>query len=245
MAQGGDPRVAYYAAGVLVWAQQTNQSSFAADDPLSWRFVDEENDPFNQRGHYLPNATLRALGLELLVELGAAGRLTDRYGPDMYTLENRYILRRLAEQIPGSPFEYANRFGERWITGALDKINLELESEVEQTPAPPKEDEWEPLQIDLSDSDVLSGIDEIEQAIQAIAADNGFAVAYPVARDAIISDATGTLENIKSGKATRGQVWRNLVSAGRWVAEKFSGSAIGTAGTELVKWALRLLGVPI
>ncbi len=103
-------------------------------------------------------------------------------------------------------------------------------------------DSWEPLPIDRENPEYEETIAGIEDAIREIGADNGFSDTYPDERNNLIEHANTTLKSVKEGKVTRKQITEHLIDAGKWVASKFTGSAIGLAGKSLMMWGLKLLG---
>jgi len=236
-----DPRVQYYAAGVLTWAQGRGNRPFALIDLESWSRSPIE--PYDDLEPYLSNAALLGLAIDELVEMQILRREKDRYGPDMFSLEDLQELSWVADRFPDSVYEKASRYGQGWIIAAIEKINRGAEEppnidaiEVRFT------DRWEPLPLDRKSPEVLDIFDALDRAIGEVASDNGFSASYPDERDNIVSHAQVTLASAREGKVTRQQVQQHFVLAGKWIAEKFFGTAIGTVGAELVKWGLKLLG---
>lgn len=144
--------------------------------------------------------------------------------------------------------------GLSWLGNALDRFIEAMKSEIEEDESgnvPSDEaviqsreiaDVWEPLPINRSSAEYEQVMEGLEKSIREIAADNGFATAYPAERDNLINHANVTLTAAKEGKVTKRQVHENIVTAGRWISVQFAGSVIGAAGLELVKLGLQLLG---
>ncbi len=112
-----------------------------------------------------------------------------------------------------------------------------------EQPSLDADDTWEPLPLDRSSPEFEETITGIEEKIREIGADNGFSSTYPDERNNIINHAKATLESAKEGKVTKDQIIKNLVSAGKWVGDKFAGSALGALGTKLAELGLKLLGL--
>lgn len=242
MAAYREPK-SYYAAGILMTKVRTNAKFFLVGNLKGM--------PTGDQGRGTLQLTeLLTAAVEELVALGVARLVEDDFGPAVLQFTDEYALVSLAENLPDSAYDRAAQFGGTWLADAIEGINAtnrsNSESEIESEPtAEPDifDDRWEPLPIDRLSNGYEEAVAALENAISEIAADNGFAAAYPDERDNLISHATATLNAAKSGKITRKQILENFVAAGRWLSEKFGGSVIGALGTELAKWGLRLLGL--
>lgn len=141
--------------------------------------------------------------------------------------------------------------GFSWLCESLTNINATIEEELRSASndlsKPPQivngsDDRWEPIELNRSNSDVVEAIAQLEEITRQVGADNGFAAEFPAERDNLVSHAEKTITAARDGKVTKFQVKQHFIAAGRWLAEKFGNSAIGTFGSELAKWGLRLLG---
>jgi hypothetical protein len=133
--------------------------------------------------------------------------------------------------------------GSSWLGRAL--VGIEAADDNKQPVFDQNEDRWEPIKFDVASPNTATAIEGLEKAIRELAADNGFSSTYPVERDSMVAAATATLQTVKSGSSTKASIKQNFIAAGRWLLEKFGASGIGAIGAELVKWGLRLLGLPI
>jgi hypothetical protein len=142
--------------------------------------------------------------------------------------------------------------GYSWLCESLTKINDTIEIELRSigndvtNPTPDSGDSldrWEPIELNRSDPDIMEAIAQLEENVRQIAADNGFAAEFPAERDNLVTHAEKTVAAARGGRVTKPQVKQHLYAAGRWLAEKFGSTAIGTFGSELAKWGLRLLGL--
>lgn len=132
--------------------------------------------------------------------------------------------------------------GSYWLAKAFKGIESSKDSPL-KTEISPQEDTWEPLPLDRNEPAVITAIDGAKKAIEGIRADNGFAVEHPSERESLVAHAEATVTSAINGKVTKSQIKENFIKAGRWLAEKFSGTAIGALGSELAKWGLKLLGI--
>ncbi|MEO6014505.1 MAG: hypothetical protein ABIQ30_13090 [Devosia sp.] len=222
-------------------------------------FTAEEAVQYVDQTYFSDVAFERSVGLvqQALVSLSSVGEvlhhMPDRYAGDYYSraLSSEGFAKRLSAACP--PFSTYQRMGgggTSWLRRALRTIELEVEAETKATvQALPQlavdSDVWDPIRFEPNDRNSSEAIAELDTAIRQLAADNGFSATYPQERDAIVSHATATLDSVKSGVASRSSIKQNFVAAGKWIVEKFGGSAIGAIGSELIKWGMRLLGLPI
>lgn len=230
-------RQTYYAAGILRWLQDNKGQLFAATELARWPSMYDATD-------YFGDEMLLSCSLEFLEQLGALRRYPDRYGPTMYAA-TAVDLGELSNRYGSSPFAKAHVFGSGWIRETLvavtaDQENSDTPAERAQISDHTTADEWEPLQLQSS-PDAEETLKEIEENVEKIAADNGFSATFPQERDNIVENARLSVQQAKNGIITRAQVRQNFIAAGRWIAEKFSGSALAALGDGLVKLAFRLL----
>jgi hypothetical protein len=235
--------VAYYAAGILMWAEVHRRKNFLLENISIWS-EDGVYDYYSST--YFADKDLVNDALDYLIRLSALSILTDNFGPAAYFVNSEVSLKRLAEEYEGSPFWKAEVLGSTWVRKALAAVSTRQESEHPSSllkVVDTEFDVWQPLKIDCDNQAAKETFDEIEKVIKGISSDNGFAVTFPIERDSLVSHAEATLDSAKAGQVTRNQIKHNLVAAGRWLSEKFGGTAIGTLGSELMKWGLRLLGL--
>lgn len=258
----------YYVAGILVFCENKidgtgsgyidaliKGSNFQIDK-LGKFCVDADNEV-----GLLRNKKLREIAITTLVGFGYAEVIEDEFGPTMLSVEHRIKseslmggtetpLKQLASRFPESVFASTNKFGSEWLGQAIEKINSSIESADGNDsltsglePSFAVDDIWKPLPINRSAPEFEETIAGIEEAIREIAADNGFSSTFPEERDNLVEHANTTLKSVKEGKVTRKQIVEHLISTGKWVASKFTGSAIGFAGKSLMMWGLKLLGL--
>ena len=185
-----------------------------------------------------------------LVSDGLIIYLPDNFGGDFYAPQcsTSDFLTYLNNQIkPFSTYLQLGNAASRWLSTALRKIEEYAEAneaiETKSSDDPIEEDRWEPLPLELNAPEAVEALEHLEQTINAIKADNGFSSEYPVERDNLVHSAHATLAAAKGGMVGKGQIRHNIVSAGKWLMDKFGGSALGALGGELVKWGLRIIGL--
>lgn len=230
-----DPRE-YYAAGILTWYSSQDGTRFYARSLRRWS---EEDFPGRA---FLADDQLFDKAVALLVDAGILEYVDDPYGPHMVEFKMDFPLSFMAENHASSVFAKADRFGQRWMEDALLALNDELarpSADAEEI----SDDIWEPLPLETSEAETIAVIEGAETALAGIKADNGFAAQFPAERDNLVNHAEATIASAKEGTATKTQVKENLIRAGKWLFDKFGGTAIGSLGGELMKWGLRMLGL--
>lgn len=103
------------------------------------------------------------------------------------------------------------------------------------------EDVWEPLEIDRSDPKYLAAIESIDDALEKIIADNGYAAHRPAERETIIATLKEGLDWLKNRTPTKAQVMSKLVDPLRYVATSFSRAIIGEAAKQAAVMIMRWL----
>jgi hypothetical protein len=90
-------------------------------------------------------------------------------------------------------------------------------------------DEWTPLEIDRTDVAYLEAVDSVEEAIEAIRQDNGFAVTRPRERDGIMKTLQEGLVWLKEKAPSKSILQTMLISPLRWVYSVFGNALVGEA----------------
>jgi hypothetical protein len=90
-------------------------------------------------------------------------------------------------------------------------------------------DEWTPLEIDRTDAAYLEAVNSVEEAIEAIRQDNGFAVTRPQEREGILETLQEGLVWLKERIPTQSILQTMLISPLRWVYSIFGNAFVGEA----------------
>jgi hypothetical protein len=88
-------------------------------------------------------------------------------------------------------------------------------------------DEWTPLDIDRADPIYLDAVNSVEEAIEAIRQDNGFAATYPQEREGILRVLHEGLVWLKEKVPTQSILQTMLISPLRWVSSIFGNAVVG------------------
>jgi hypothetical protein len=128
----------------------------------------------------LEHPVLVAEGLRILEETGVAETISEAFGPALYRrrpeLTEEWLFRG-DHQIPIFR-TYRQLQNATWLSDALADVNRRY---VELSISPLDFDEplpslWEPLPLDRTDEKLLEATAKVDEALQKIAGDNGYAV---------------------------------------------------------------------
>ncbi len=182
---------------------------------------------------YVEIAALRAEAVRLMQKQGAISVIEDPFGPTIW--QKTEDLEALAERLENSstsPFFRAKASGNprAWLQQALARLNHTAE-EFELTTADfasEPVDIWEPITLDQTEPVVAEATKRLNEVTEAVEQDNGYSIAHPQERDAVVSDLKGGLEKLKSGVVSTGWVTRT-VAALKTVSGRFAGTIKGQA----------------
>ena len=87
--------------------------------------------------------------------------------------------------------------------------------------------EWAPLEIDRADPTYLDAVNSVEEAIEAIRQDNGFAATRPEEREGILGVLREGLVWLKEKTPTQSILRTMLISPLRWVSSIFGPAVVG------------------
>lgn len=90
-------------------------------------------------------------------------------------------------------------------------------------------DPWTPLEIDRSDPAYVDTVNAVEQAIETIRGDNGFASTHPDQRNAILASLEDGLKWFKERTPSRAQIYSMLIAPLQWLSTNFSKVLLGEA----------------
>jgi hypothetical protein len=90
-------------------------------------------------------------------------------------------------------------------------------------------DDWTPLEIDRTDPAYLEAVSSVEEAIETIRQDNGFAATYPRERAGVLEALQEGLVWLKEKIPTQFILQTMLISPFRWVSSVFGSAVVGEA----------------
>jgi hypothetical protein len=102
-------------------------------------------------------------------------------------------------------------------------------------------DPWSPLPIDRADPRYTEAVTDVENALEVVRGDNGFAATHPNEREGILSTLEDGLRWLKERTPNRSQIFSLLVAPLQWLASNFSKAVIGEAAKKAAQSVLDLL----
>jgi hypothetical protein len=104
-----------------------------------------------------------------------------------------------------------------------------------------KLDNWSPLDIDREGDDYQTTVEVLEESLEAIRGDNGFAEEYPEQRAGILDALREGLDWLKNKAPSSNVLKKLLVDPLRWIAVTFGKSMLGNAGKIAAERVMKLI----
>jgi hypothetical protein len=96
------------------------------------------------------------------------------------------------------------------------------------------EDVWSPLDIDRDNPLFFDAISKLEDAVEKIRGDNGFATTQPEIRNSILDTLEDGLIWLKEKAPSRAQIFQKILDPLRFIAGKFRDAVIGVSAKSAV-----------
>lgn len=169
----------YYALGLAVVLKETEGKAQTLED-LS-----------KQVANVLSFEPLALAGMKILADAGVVEVIPDDFAPTTYVASEE-LADWMEEGGNSSLFVKFERTGNSrvWLLAALRSVNDEyLKLEITRDDFDPaiEDKEWEPIPLDRSDEKLKVAITKIDEAIQVIEGDNGYAANVPGEREYVVS----------------------------------------------------------
>lgn len=101
--------------------------------------------------------------------------------------------------------------------------------------------DWSPLDIDREADDYQATVDVLEESLEVIRGDNGFAEEYPEQRAGILDTLREGLDWLKNKRPSANVLKKLLVDPLRWIAVTFGKSMLGSAGKLAAEKIMKLI----
>lgn len=147
------------------------------------------------------------------------------------------IFEELREEIqdPSTILHRCRMLGEDWVFEILD--NMFEPPNIMKEDGHAEDDVWEPLPLERESGAYQEAVSTVEEAVIAIAGNNGYAETEPEERDRVVWSLQTGLAQIKEGLPSSVQVREMLIKPLTYIGEKFAGASIG----EIAKAAAKAL----
>ena len=105
------------------------------------------------------------------------------------------------------------------------------------------DDEWQPLPWEWQEPHLDNAIQAVENALDRVRGDNGFASAKPETHQRLVWSLSAGLEGLRKRTPDRKEIFAMLYKPLKWLAENFAKSALGEVGKAAGNYVGRLLGL--
>lgn len=221
----------YYALAIASFFREFMTEATATKIAIRARFWDDnsqESDPDNVENH-LGNDVLFDAGIAILVAKEMVSIIGDDFGPDIYERTDAFDAGWQSfasdKELPFYKFSVGRR---PWLENALSSVNIryaQLEIKREDFEQPNKE--WEPLPLDRRDTKLQAVTEQLEDTIEQVRADNGYAATSPGERDVVVESLSDVASKLKKDTSTTwGYLQRNAFEPLKLVLRRFKGGAV-------------------
>jgi len=204
-------------------------------DDMTISYIEEGDGPASDGYCYILNDVLFAEAIELLRNWGVVAVIEDDFSPQFYRRTRnfpRWWENDAPKDIPlFGKFHQLGRGGPRWLKSALVGVNdlyAKLGVKAEDFTAARQGTQWEPIPLERSDEKLRKASEALDEAVEKIEADNGYAVAAPGEREYVLTNLKHVAKILKE----QSQVyWMQIKTfalepLGR-VIQRFGPSAVG------------------
>ena len=200
----------------------------------------------NKLGIVVPYGSLNAIR-DVLSDLEAAS-LANR-GSRRVPLQHTNFLGAINakieyEDVPTNSYRLTRKGAQKVCALGEDHINRIASELIFEDRRPANErlsEDWEPIKLDLESPKFSKAISETEKTLDRIQADNGYASNSPDERNGLLYTMRSAFDALKSGCISRATFFSGLLKPLRYIADKFSGSALGEAGKRALDALLSLV----
>lgn len=233
----------YYALAITYSVlSRHNDNAFSEDsinNAVNGDFPDESGDILKHRD-ILDSA------LELIINRQIFTRITDDFGPTIFIRQdsafNNYSDWVLEEDGIARKFDALGIQKLAWLRSALTKIN---ETFISKEGA--SSDEWQPIPVDRSNPEYQATEKKLDEALNAIRSDNGFADTFPDERNQVVSALETGLKIFRENSTVHVTYFKAfiidpLAAAIRRLKDNAAGVAATVAKAATIKWLADSIG---
>ncbi len=193
----------YYAVAIASYFKSNWAYPASKQDILSYYTTTDDMDTDSYC--YLHHSVLFEKGIEIVRERGLITVIPDVFGPPIYVRTEKFDERLNELKNKEGVFYKYGLFdnGERWVRSALQKLNdTYLDLDIQKSDFEKPDQEWEPLPIDRDDPNVQKVIESLDETIEQVRADNGYAATVPGERDYVLESLSSVRKILKEASTT-------------------------------------------
>lgn len=193
----------YYALAICVYFRGYGTSSYRGE--IIDTYIDEpsEGDP---GANHLEKSLIFEQAIRWLADRGMIEPILDDFGPPIYAVADAFndMWTELTDD-PDLPFHKYVRIREpdRWLRGALANLNSTYEKlHITDADFENPESDWQPLALDRSDPELQAVADALDDVIEQVRGDNGYAATVPEERNYVLAALSSTAKTLKESAST-------------------------------------------
>ena len=171
--------------------------------------------------------------------LGFVDEIDDDFADSYFSLTEagqEYIGQQKADV--GSVIQKYRQLGDNWLSSAFNNAylrcygmpsdsGLEFETDLDSDDPSPEVDEWAPLKLDRESTEYEVAVRQLEDVIEQLRRDNGYAATYPEERGNVLWSLQSGLELLKEKLPTKSQVRALILAPLRLLGRRFAETSLG------------------
>jgi len=231
----------YYATAIIAFLDRYGRPASGEEISNSYSISDEDNG--GEKWSYLARRDVFDAALKELEEWGFINIVRDHFGPPIVSpandLYNRLLGLSKDESFPYYKYKLTAD-GNGWLRGALQSLDRAYDNlKIRPIDFVEPLDEWEPLPLERNDPLVEKTIGAVDDTIEKVRSDNGYASNFPEERQHVLDGLSAFSRRLKEAASiSLGYVRRYAADPLRTLLSRFKDNAIGIAAS-IAKEALR------
>jgi hypothetical protein len=233
----------YYALAIAESAiTRRNDHAFSENTIITIVNIDFPTD----FGDILKHRDIFDIALKILMDRNILIMMIDDFAPTIF-LKHEYAIPNYSSwttEEDGIARKFIALGSQRhaWLSSALAKINETFNSELLAS-----SDEWQPIPVDRSNPEYQATEKKLDEALNAIRSDNGFANTFPDERNQVVSALETGLKIFRENSTVHATYFKAfiiapLAAAIRRLKDNAAGVAAAVAKAAAIKWLADSIG---
>lgn len=224
----------YYALAIAAFFRKTGTDSAAEASIRSHYFASDDEADATSGYDRLEYNILFVRGTTYLEREGFLEISLDDFGPPIYLARDGLdaVWNRLTDDRSIPFFRYrqlGERSAESWLHEALEEVN-EQYNRLGMHPSDFElpDNEWEPIPLNREDPELIKAQETLEETIEGLRTDNGYAASLPEEKDFVISDLTDAAKKLRTDSTiSRGFVEHKILRPLGRIIVRFGKASLG------------------